>query len=88
MLYTLGFKEEAVSLNEHWEKPEKRKKLAELPLANALAKVGLYARALLPIWIERTVVRTPQDFDWENIDRKSTRLNSSHDLASRMPSSA
>ena len=67
-LYALGFKEEAaVSLNEHWEKLEERKKLAELPLANALTKVGTYARALLPIWISWTVVRTPQDFDWENL---------------------
>ena len=66
-MYALGFKEEAVRLNEHWEKPDERKELAELPLVNALVKVGLYARALLPIWIERTVVRTPQDFDWENM---------------------
>ena len=65
-LYALCFKEEAVSLNEHREKPEERKKLAELSLANALAKVGTYARALLPIWISRTVMRTPQDFDWKN----------------------
>ena len=66
-LVYLGFKAEVVSLNEHWEKLEERKKLAELPLANVLAKVGLYARALLPIWISRTVMRTPQDFDWENL---------------------
>ena len=26
--------------------------------------------------------------DWETLDRKSTRLNSSHEIPSRMPSSA
>ena len=33
--------------------------------------------------------RTPEDYyrDWET-DRKSTRLNSSHEIPSRMPSSA
>ena len=66
-LYALGFKEEAVRLNEHWEKPDERKKLAEVPLVNVLAKVGTYARGLLPFWISRTVVRTPQDFDWQNL---------------------
>ena len=66
-LYALSFKEEAVRLNEHWEKLDERKKLAEVPLANALAKVGTYARGLLPFWISRTFVRTPQDFDWQNV---------------------
>ena len=66
-LYALGFEEEATRLNEHFEKPEERRKLAEMPLGNAVANVGRYARALLPSWIARTVVRTPQDFDWQNV---------------------
>ena len=41
--------------------------------------INVVARTLKPLW------RTKQDFE---IDRKSTRLNSSHVLRSRMPSSA
>ena len=37
-----------------------------------------------PILLEGLV----KTYDWNGIDRKSTRLNSSHTLASRMPSSA
>ena len=43
-LYALGFKEEAVSLIEHWEKPEERKKLAELP--QSFCNVGLHFRLI------------------------------------------
>ena len=37
---------------------------------------------------ERIVLPVPFSRDGENIDRKSTRLNSSHTDSSRMPSSA
>ena len=47
----------------------------------------LSARAALSPAVRR-VVRTRSRYEAENKDRKSTRLNSSHEWISRMPSSA
>ena len=38
--------------------------------------------------LEYTFAFYPPYRDWETLDRKSTRLNSSHEIPSRMPSSA
>ena len=40
------------------------------------------------LWLYRTTARTPTRETPFRLDRKSTRLNSSHSLSSRMPSSA
>ena len=46
-----------------------------------------YKAAATKMAVKFNLVRAGQNVEYE-IDRKSTRLNSSHDLASRMPSSA
>ena len=51
----------------------------------ALAKVRTDDLAAVPI---KALVARNSKADWSRLDRKSTRLNSSHVLRSRMPSSA
>ena len=50
-------------------------------------RVTLTALVLLPYYIDHAAHLDPGYRDWET-DRKSTRLNSSHEIPSRMPSSA
>ena len=60
--------------------PEERAAAAdEVAAINAAPDVDDYATAS---------VMNPAGIDWELVDRKSTRLNSSHTTVSRMPSSA
>ena len=53
-----------------------------LTVVLAFFQVGLYAKYALQLNVGSMEYR-----DWET-DRKSTRLNSSHEIPSRMPSSA
>ena len=56
-------------------------------LANCYYKTGAIPNAIL--YYEKALKLTPNDPDIAfNLDRKSTRLNSSHSQQSRMPSSA
>ena len=56
--------------------------------AGAYAGRNLSEGALIVAWIAAFVVLMIMNFAARRSDRKSTRLNSSHDELSRMPSSA
>ena len=58
----------------------------DLIAMNALYRPG--PMDYIPDFIDRKWGRKPIEYDIPIIDRKSTRLNSSHDRQSRMPSSA
>ena len=51
-----------------------------------LKQAGAIKEVFYPEWLANTVVVKKKSGKWR--DRKSTRLNSSHDVISRMPSSA
>ena len=62
---------------------------ADLPIALADTMTALHAAvALLTALHQRAATRLGQHIDLNMLDRKSTRLNSSHQHRSRMPSSA
>ena len=63
---------------------------ASIPILTGSSQVNEQhsAKSEVPYCVTPPTVPAQVTFDGETIDRKSTRLNSSHNVASRMPSSA
>ena len=63
-LYALDFTEEATRLNDYGETQLRG------GTVDAIVKVGRYAQGLLPRWIQRTVLKKPEEFNWRLLNVK------------------
>ena len=75
-----------IELNNKWQEIENRIQLSKENIAESnITEAAANAKKAVELWKQEAL--NTKYRDWET-DRKSTRLNSSHEIPSRMPSSA